>query len=167
QSSRVYYRSTKSNPHVLSSQQYNSAKAATCMPTFQVRWSSLAVSMKASSEATRAASRRSRSGSAGLCPASRYIPVSPLVLIDPIFVDVEPVRGVREAGQTAQACHGLLRLRARGVHADELDILGGVFPRMDVLQHENACHRRPPARNSNARSPHFLILLNSLPGPVG
>jgi hypothetical protein len=26
---------------------------------------------------------------------------------------------------------------------------------------------RPAARYSNARSPHFLILLNSLPGPVG
>src|SRR4051812_40591207 len=38
---------------------------------------------------------------------------------------------------------------------------------MNVLQHKYTRHRQPPARPSDARSPHFLILLNSLPGPVG
>ena len=42
-----------------------------------------------------------------------------------------------------------------------------IFLRVHVLEHEDTRHRRPPARHSNARSPHFLILLNSLPGPVG
>ena len=96
-----------------------------------------------------------------------HVPLSPVILIDTVLIDMEPVRSVRETGLAAQARHCRLSFLARGVHADEFDVLNAVFPRMHMLQHVNAGHFLPPAPHSKARSPHFLILLNSLPGPVG
>src|SRR5437868_10468954 len=33
-----------------------------------------------------------------LCPRDHHVTLNPVILINPVFVDVEPVRGVRETG---------------------------------------------------------------------
>src|SRR5206468_2954646 len=54
------------------------------------------------------------------------------------------VRGVREARSAVQAGRGRVSVLTRRVHAYELDVLDAVFPRMHVLQHENARHGWSP-----------------------
>ena len=42
--------------------------------------------------------RRDRGCSQDLCPCDLHISLNPVILIDPVFVNLEPVRGVRETG---------------------------------------------------------------------
>src|SRR5436309_1452508 len=78
-----------------------------------------------------------RCASAPLHTCGHHIPLSPLILIETVLVNVEPVRGVYETRQAAQARHCGLRFLAGGVNANELDVLVAVVPRMHVLHHEN------------------------------
>ena len=68
----------------------------------------------------------------------------------------------------AQACHqpSFQAFARERIHTDKLDVFSAVFFRVNMLQYINPV-KGHLLITQNALSPHFLILLNSLPGPVG
>lgn len=64
----------------------------------------------------------------------------PMILIDPILIDVEAVSRIGKTGGGLQASDGAVGFFARRIDTDELDIFFAVVASMNMLQDKDVCH---------------------------